>query len=72
MLGWDVVLSGVACMRLPIGKMIDLYEQIVIEMVEMREIDTARALMKGATVSQLLTPQKPHRTQHIHPAPNLT
>lgn len=37
----------VAHMKFPPDKMIDLYEQIVKEMVEAREIDTARALLRS-------------------------
>jgi WD40 repeat-containing protein SMU1 len=34
-------------MKFPPEKMIDLYEQIVKEMIEAREIDTARALLRS-------------------------
>lgn len=39
---WDAVLPQVSMLQLPLGKLVDLYEQVVIEMVELREFELAR------------------------------
>eukprot|EP00658_Telonema_sp_P-2_P054616 TRINITY_DN4344_c0_g1_i3.p1 TRINITY_DN4344_c0_g1~~TRINITY_DN4344_c0_g1_i3.p1 ORF type:complete len:163 (-),score=44.86 TRINITY_DN4344_c0_g1_i3:21-509(-) len=44
---WDKVLQSMQLLDLPPAKVADLYEQIVIEMIEMREIDTARAILRS-------------------------
>jgi WD40 repeat-containing protein SMU1 len=43
---WDAVLPQITHLRLPTEKLYDLYEQIVCEMIEMRETDTARAMLR--------------------------
>lgn len=43
---WDVVLPQITHLRLPTEKLYDLYEQIVCEMIEMRETDAARAMLR--------------------------
>lgn len=45
---WESVLPVVAHMRLPDGKLAALYEQVVLELAEMRELDTARAHLRQA------------------------
>lgn len=52
------MLSSTAGLRLSATVMHDLYEQMVIEMCELREVDTAKAMMRTAPVSQ---------TQHTQP-----
>jgi len=48
---WDQVLQQTSTLKLPLEKLMNLYEQIVIELVELHEIDTARALLRGRTQS---------------------
>jgi WD40 repeat-containing protein SMU1 len=43
---WDAVLPQITHLRLPTEKLYALYEQIVCEMIEMRETDTARAMLR--------------------------
>jgi WD40 repeat-containing protein SMU1 len=42
---WDSVLNNISTLKLPVNKLIDLYEQIIIELVEMKEIDVARTIL---------------------------
>eukprot|EP00808_Paulinella_micropora_P025177 g71418.t1 len=43
---WDAVLEVASTLSLPATKLYSLFEQIVIEMAELREIDTARAILR--------------------------
>lgn len=47
---WDAVLREVATLQLRDTLQADLFEHIVLEMVEMRELDTARKLLRNARV----------------------
>ncbi|KAF9161443.1 Serine/threonine-protein kinase smu1 [Mortierella sp. AD011] len=62
---WDNVLRIVSQLKIPEKKLMDLYEQIVIELVEMREIGTARTLLRQTTPTQLLRDQFPDRYLHL-------
>ena len=59
--GWESVLSVTNSLTLPTGKMIDLFEQIVLELAELREIDTARALLRAAPALQSMRREHPER-----------
>ncbi|KAG0205833.1 Serine/threonine-protein kinase smu1 [Mortierella sp. GBA30] len=62
---WDNVLRIVSQLKIPEKKLMDLYEQIVIELVELREIGTARTLLRQTTPTQLLREQFPDRYLHL-------
>jgi WD40 repeat-containing protein SMU1 len=58
---WDVLLPQVAHLKLPRAKLEDLYEQVVLEMVELREGDTARAMLRQTQVFQAMKRDQPER-----------
>eukprot|EP00658_Telonema_sp_P-2_P054617 TRINITY_DN4344_c0_g1_i4.p1 TRINITY_DN4344_c0_g1~~TRINITY_DN4344_c0_g1_i4.p1 ORF type:complete len:534 (-),score=154.11 TRINITY_DN4344_c0_g1_i4:158-1759(-) len=58
---WDKVLQSMQLLDLPPAKVADLYEQIVIEMIEMREIDTARAILRSTPQMNFLKQEQPER-----------
>ncbi|KAK3825878.1 MAG: WD40 repeat-containing protein SMU1 [Benniella sp.] len=62
---WDNVLRIVSQLKIPEKKLMDLYEQIVIELAELREINTARTLLRQTTPTQLLREQFPDRYLHL-------
>ncbi|CAK0788011.1 Serine/threonine-protein kinase smu1 [Coccomyxa viridis] len=58
---WDAVLPTVAQLKLPRSKLEDLYEQVVLEMIELREVDTARAMLRQTAVFNRMKQEEPDR-----------
>lgn len=62
---WDVVLKVVKLLKLPDNKLIDLYEQIAIELIELRETRAANFLIHKTEPMQKLKSLSPDRYLHL-------
>eukprot|EP00002_Diphylleia_rotans_P015915 TRINITY_DN3081_c0_g2_i2.p1 TRINITY_DN3081_c0_g2~~TRINITY_DN3081_c0_g2_i2.p1 ORF type:complete len:335 (+),score=67.04 TRINITY_DN3081_c0_g2_i2:69-1073(+) len=58
---WDAVLQACATLKLSMSSLFELYEHIVMEMMELREVDTARAIMRMTTTMNLMKQEQPER-----------
>eukprot|EP00467_Chlorarachnion_reptans_P004427 CAMPEP_0114498094 /NCGR_PEP_ID=MMETSP0109-20121206/6689_1 /TAXON_ID=29199 /ORGANISM="Chlorarachnion reptans, Strain CCCM449" /LENGTH=507 /DNA_ID=CAMNT_0001675549 /DNA_START=52 /DNA_END=1572 /DNA_ORIENTATION=+ len=58
---WDSVIEVVSTLRLPNMKLMELFEQIVLELAEMRELDTARALLRLTPAMHTMKREAPDR-----------
>ena len=58
---WDLVLPQVANLKLSKAKLEDLYEHIVLELVELRETDTARAMLRQTEIFARMQQDDPDR-----------
>lgn len=58
---WDKVLRQVSKFSIPQSKLFALYEHIVLEMIEVKEIDTAKALMVRTEAMALMKHEDPER-----------
>eukprot|EP01062_Namystynia_karyoxenos_P039904 TRINITY_DN29043_c0_g1_i1.p1 TRINITY_DN29043_c0_g1~~TRINITY_DN29043_c0_g1_i1.p1 ORF type:complete len:554 (+),score=197.41 TRINITY_DN29043_c0_g1_i1:98-1663(+) len=58
---WDAVLNAVRSMTLPAPVLYDLYDQVVCEMVELREVELAKLLLRETEVLRQMQQKQPER-----------
>ncbi|KAI8647908.1 WD40-repeat-containing domain protein [Parasitella parasitica] len=62
---WDTVLKQVGQLGISNQKLLNLYEQITLEMIEINELSTAEMLARKSSVMRLLFEEYPERYQTI-------
>jgi WD40 repeat-containing protein SMU1 len=62
---WDEVLLSISGLQLPVNKLMNLYEHIVKEMLEMKEVEVARTMVKETAVLEKMKNLLPERYQRL-------